>query len=213
MFLLAVNIIESSADKKGDIMTDVEVCDVIRRSNDNPEAFTEIIDRFSPLVHTVIKGMFENYRKADCDDAVSDTFLRLWKTRNKYDIERGSYANYVIFAARASAISILRKVYREKKYIYEGEFDDLCYMAEDDTESEVFNALDNETIKKIISELPDDDKNLIVYKYFYMMRVREIAKRTRRSEKSIESRLYKLRIKLREEFIKHGINGMGDINE
>ena len=213
MLILAMSIIESSAEKKSNTMTDVEVCDVIRRSNDNPEAFTEIIDRFSPLVYTVIKGMFEKCRKADCDDAVSDTFLRLWKTRNKYDIKRGSYANYVILTARASAISILRKIYREQDFIYEGEFDELCYMAEDDTESEAFNALDNETINKIISELPEEDRTLIVYKYFYIMRVRDIAKRTRRSEKSIENRLYKLRIKLREEFIKHGITGMGDRNE
>jgi hypothetical protein len=53
MLILAINIIESSTDKSG-VMTDDEVCEVIRRSDDDPELFTEIIDRFSPLVHTIL---------------------------------------------------------------------------------------------------------------------------------------------------------------
>jgi RNA polymerase sigma-70 factor (ECF subfamily) len=204
LLILAINIIESSAEKSG-IMTDDEVCEVICRSNDEPEIFSKIIDCFSPIVYTVIKGMFERYRKADFDDAVSNTFLLLWQTKDKYDMTRGSYANYVILTARKSAISILRKIYRERDFFIEENFDDLYYLADNDTEKEVFSNIDNEIVHKVISALPDDDRNLIVCKYFYMMSVRDIAKRTQRSEKSIESRLYKLRVKLREEFIKHGI--------
>lgn len=209
MLALAIEIIKYSAEKTG-VITDDEVCDIIRRSDDNPEAFAEIIDSFSPLVHTVISGMFDRYRKADLDDAVSDTFLRLWKSRRTYDKERGSYANYVVLNARASAVSMLGKFYREKEFIFEYGVGDLGDVAEDNVEQEVFSSFDSETVRNVISALPDDDRELIVCKYFYMMRVRDIAKRTRRSEKSVEARLYKLRVQLRGEFTRLGINGMGD---
>ena len=98
MLILSTMLVSASLDGR---MRDSEVADAILRARDDPDAFAEIIDRFSPLVYTFARGMFADCRQADLDDAVSETFLKLWRTREQYDPARGSYANYVLLTARA----------------------------------------------------------------------------------------------------------------
>ncbi len=188
-------------------MTDGDVAAVIARTRDDPDAFGEIIDRFAPLVYTVARGMFADHRAADLDDAVSETFLKLWRTREQYDPARGSYANYVLLTARAVCISQLRRLYRERGVQMEA-LDALDWDATpggDDPEAALIERIDGETVKAVLAALPADDRELIVCKYFYMMRVKDIARRTHRTEKSVEARLYKLRLALREEFTRLGL--------
>ena len=75
----------------------------------------------------------------------------------------------------------------------------------DDPEAAMIERIDGETVKAVLAELSADDREMIVCKYFYMMRVKEIARRMHRTEKSVEARLYKLRQALREEFTRLGL--------
>ena len=204
MLILSTWLISAGADGR---MTDRDVAAVIARTRDDPNAFGEIIDRFSPLVYTVARGMFSSCRRADLDDAVSETFLKLWRTREQYDPARGSYANYVLLTTRAVCISQLRRLYREGAVQMEA-LDAIDWEAEscgDDPEAALIERIDGEAVKAVIARLPADDRELIVCKYFYMMRVKDIARRTHRTEKSVEARLYKLRLALREEFTRLGL--------
>lgn len=172
-------------------MRDSDVVAIIRSARDDPDAFAEIINRFSPLVYTVARGMFDGYRRADLDDAVSETFLKLWRTREAYDPSRGSYANYVLVTARAVCCSQLRRIYRDGHVQMEA-LDALDWDATpggDEPEAAAIAQIDEETVKAVLGDLPADDRELIVCKYFYMMRVKDIARRTRRTEKSVEARL------------------------
>lgn len=188
-------------------MPDSDVAAVIARTRDDPDAFAEIIARFSPLVYTVARGMFSSCRRADLDDAVSETFFKLWRTREQYDSARGSYANYVLLTARGVCLSQLRRLYREGAVQMEA-LDEIDWDSEpgaDDPEAALIDRIDSDTVKAVLAALPADDRELIVCKYFYMMRVRDIARRTHRTEKSVEARLYKLRLSLREEFTRLGL--------
>lgn len=69
----------------------------------------------------------------------------------------------------------------------------------------MIDRIDGETVKAVLADLPAEDRELIVCKYFYMMRVKDIARRTHRTEKSVEARLYKLRQALRDEFSRLGL--------
>lgn len=188
-------------------MTDNEVAAQIARSRDDPEAFAVIINRFSPLVYAVARGIFSGCRQSDLDDAVSETFLKLWRTREQYDPARGSYANYVLVTTRAVCLSALRRLYREGAVQFEAldELDWDCAPTADDPEAALIDRIDSETVRAVLDALPADDRELIVCKYFYLMRVRDIARHTHRTEKSVEARLYKLRRSLREEFTRRGL--------
>lgn len=188
-------------------MSDDEVAAQIKLCRDDPEAFAVIIDRFSPLVYTVARGIFSGCRQSDLDDAVSETFLKLWRTREQYDPARGSYANYVLVTTRAVCLSSLRRLYREGKVQIEAidEIDWDSAPPADDPEAALIDRIDGETVRAVLDALPADDRELIVCKYFCLMRVRDIARRTHRTEKSVEARLYKLRLTLREEFTRRGL--------
>lgn len=204
MLILSTWLIAADADGR---MSDRDVVAVIARSHDDPDAFGEIIDRFSPLVYTVARGMFSSCRRADLDDAVSEIFLKLWRTREQYDPARGSYANYVLLTARAVCMSELRRLYREGAVQAEA-LDAMDWEGEpggDDPEAALIDRIDGETVKAVLADLPAEDRELIVCKYFYMMRVKDIARRTHRTEKSVEARLYKLRQALRDEFSRLGL--------
>jgi RNA polymerase sigma-70 factor (ECF subfamily) len=71
-----------------------------------PDAARHLYDRFASRIYGL--GMFLLRNKADAEDLVQDTFLKIWRGGAAFDPVRGSLDTWILLSARSLAIDLLR---------------------------------------------------------------------------------------------------------
>ncbi|HYG71378.1 MAG TPA: sigma-70 family RNA polymerase sigma factor [Actinomycetota bacterium] len=72
-----------------------------------PAAAGELFDRFASRVYGLGVVMLGN--DAAAEDLVQDTFVKLWRSAERYDAGRGKLETWVLLVARSLAIDALRR--------------------------------------------------------------------------------------------------------
>jgi RNA polymerase sigma-70 factor, ECF subfamily len=72
-----------------------------------PDAARRLYDRFASRIYGL--GMFLLRNRADAQDLVQDTFVKLWRTGSSFDPLRGSLDTWILLNARGLAIDLLRR--------------------------------------------------------------------------------------------------------
>lgn len=72
----------------------------------DPQAMTEIYDRYVKLAYSVIIAIVRNAPLAE--DLVQETFLRVWNSAHSFDTQRGALGAWVVAVARNRAIDYVR---------------------------------------------------------------------------------------------------------
>jgi RNA polymerase sigma-70 factor (ECF subfamily) len=78
-----------------------------------PAAANELYTRFASRIYGL--GLILLKNKADAEDLVQDTFLKVWRTGSKFDPQRGSLDVWIPMIARSLAIDLLRRRTLETK--------------------------------------------------------------------------------------------------
>jgi RNA polymerase sigma-70 factor (ECF subfamily) len=71
-----------------------------------PDAARQIYDRFASRIYGL--GLFLLRNKADAEDLVQDTFLKIWRNGSAFEPVRGSLETWILLSARSLAIDLLR---------------------------------------------------------------------------------------------------------
>lgn len=83
--------------------------DLIRRlKNREPEAMTELYDRYGRLAYAVIARVVRD--RAIAEDLTQEAFLRIWTRIAVFDSGRGALGPWIVTVARNRAIDYLRSV-------------------------------------------------------------------------------------------------------
>ena len=69
--------------------------------------------RYAPRIYGL--GLVLLKDRADAEDLVQDTFLRVWRTGSAFDPRRGSLDGWILLIARSLAIDLLRRRTVERK--------------------------------------------------------------------------------------------------
>jgi RNA polymerase sigma-70 factor (ECF subfamily) len=77
-----------------------------RLKHREPQAMTEVYDRFGKLAFTVIFRIVKNASMAE--DLLQETFLKVWNRVDGFDQGRGSLGPWILAIARNRAIDYLR---------------------------------------------------------------------------------------------------------
>ena len=72
-----------------------------------PDAARLLYDRFAPRIYRLGRFLLRN--RADAEDLVQDTFLKIWRTGAAFDPVRGSLDVWILLSARGVAIDLLRR--------------------------------------------------------------------------------------------------------
>jgi RNA polymerase sigma-70 factor (ECF subfamily) len=72
-----------------------------------PIAADELYARYAPRIYGLGLVLLKN--RADAEDLVQDTFLKVWRTGSAFDPRRGSLDIWVLLTARSLAIDLLRR--------------------------------------------------------------------------------------------------------
>jgi RNA polymerase sigma-70 factor (ECF subfamily) len=146
--------------------------------------------RHSPLLRTVISRVVHN--DADTDDVLQEVFLELWNRSHSYSQDKGKALGWMVTIARRRAIDRIRRrqAYcraEERMRLESGgrsEIDETQSVAD-----EVGAADRAEVFQKLLSTLPEAQREALHMAYYKGLSQREIAAKTGIPLGTIKTRL------------------------
>lgn len=157
----------------------------------NKKAFNELITYYYPFVLKYLLKITNN--KDLSEDLVQETFLKVIKNIDSYNISSNSlFTTYLISIAKHSYIDYLRK---NKKELQEEDIE--TYTNTISSEQDYFKNEDYNHLMNEINKLLKDQKEAVILKYIKGYKLEEIALYQKVQSKTIKSRLFEAKKKLK----------------
>ena len=167
---------------------------------DNELDLEKVIDEYSGYVYKIIENMAIEYlSKEDVEEIISDTFVVLWKNREKLDITK-DLSPYIA--------GITKNLVREKSRVIKinSNIDDYENIIHDFFKIEMFCEQREKIaiIDKAVKNMKKIDKKIFELYYYSSMKYNEISGVLNVSEFTIKSKLFRIRKKIKKELLKGG---------
>ena len=164
----------------------------------NEEALSVLIDRHKSRIFTTIYFIVKD--KYIAEDLLQDVFIKTIKTIKcgKYN-EQGKFLPWIVRVAHNQAIDHFRKEKRNPRITLQDGSDvfNCLKFSEDFTEPNNLTKKTVQYIKKIIYELPDKQREVLVMRHYMQMSFQEIAESTKVSINTALGRMRYALIRLR----------------
>lgn len=173
-------------------MNDKRVITAIK--NRNEAAINEVITKYSKLLWSVAGAVLNHIGSTqDVEECVADTFIYLWEHPEKYNFQRGKLKTWLSIVARTQAVNRCREIAKRNIVpLEENDFADQRGVADTLLETETRGALITE-----INALGEPDREILIRRYYYGQKPKEIALALDISVKQVDNRLYQTKLKLR----------------
>ncbi len=178
---------------------------LVRLIQANPnEGIHKAMQLYGGAVNTICRSILQGCEAGLIDEAVSDTFLKLWQKCHLFSKKEGySLKSWIYSIARNTAIDIRRKNgYALPSLDDENESEPISAVF---VENEVQKREVRQILHEVIEMLGEPDSRVFFLKYFLFMKNKDIAARMQISEKKTENILYRGKGKLKEMLIERGI--------
>jgi RNA polymerase sigma factor (sigma-70 family) len=154
-------------------------------------AFNYLYDNYSASLYTVILSILQDKELAN--DTLQEVFIKIWRQIEQYNPDKGRLFTWMVNISRNASIDILRsKDYHSQKQ--NRELTENVYNAAGTVNIET----DKIGLRKLISNLKDDQKILIELAYFQGYTQDEISKLLNMPLGTVKTRLRSALIQLRE---------------
>lgn len=167
-------------------MEDKELLRMLHR--DGECGLQAALELYGGTVKTIVNRVLYAFPQ-DAEECMADTFLKLWKHRNR--LKNTPLRAWLIVTARNTAIDRWRKLSREETL-------PLPETLEGDS------GFPEDKLGALIDELPPPDREIFIRKYYFLETAAEIAAATGRSVDDVNARLSRRRKKMREQLLKGG---------
>lgn len=170
----------------------------------NPEeGLTLAIDTYGGAVKTICKNILSDCKNEDIEEAISDTFFKLWQNVDKYKKEKNtSLKSYIYAIARNTALDKRRKLKGNSIIL---QIDENSLGIGVSMEDYYAKKINKHIIKETIENMEEPDKSIFILRYFYYEKVKDIAIRLNLSPKKVENCLFRGKSKLKKSLIDGGI--------
>ncbi len=160
----------------------------------NEKAFETAVDRYARLLWKTASCILVNASSAcEVEECVADVFIYLWQHPEKYDPDRGKLSSWLVMVARSRALDRFRRLMREREIptedipVKELSFGD--FGAAEDGRAEKLRAC--------LDELDGEEREILIRRFFYEQKNREIAAAMGLKPKQVENRIYHAKAKLK----------------
>ncbi len=159
---------------------------------ENPNVgIRKIIDKYGGLIYSMTKQRLSGkLKKEDIEECVNDIFLELFKARNKIDLKRGSMKNYLIRIAQLKSYTYYSRKTEKLETI---SFDSVNGSIAADESTDPLNIIisreNGDELLSAVLDLGKPTSTMIILKYYYGLKAREIGKITGHSKNAVEKRI------------------------
>lgn len=176
-------------------MQEKNIIDAIKAGDE--QAMEKIICRYSRLLWSIVGAVLSQVGTTeDMEECVADVFIDLWEHPQKYDESRGSLKAWLSVIARNKAIDR----YRQKTKIQTIPLEETV-LAQMGVEPEMEN---REELQEALAKLTEEEKEILLRRYVYQQKPKEMAVALGLSVKQIENRLYRIKAKMRKQMEQEG---------
>jgi RNA polymerase sigma-70 factor, ECF subfamily len=150
--------------KRNDIhrLADEELMDHVREGN--PLAFETIYDRHGAAAYGLAYRMVGD--RVVAEDVTQEAFLSIWRSRTRYDAERGSVRSWVLSVVHHRALDALRHRQVHDRRRAAGEGLEQEQEAPERTDSEFARREEARTVRAALGGLPQHQVEVITLAYF-----------------------------------------------
>lgn len=179
-------------------MNDEKIITAIK--NGDETAIAQAIDKYSRLLWSVASAVLKNVgQEQDVEECVADVFISLWQQPEKYDAGRGGLRTWLCVKTRSRALDRYREISRrsalpleEAAAAYAAEMTE--WVDAEETRRELAAAIDTLALR---------EREILIRRYYYEQKPREIALALGIPVKAVDNSLYRAKRKLREELEGH----------
>ena len=173
------------------ILNDKKIISAIINRDEQMLAF--VVQKYSKLLWKIAAPILINAASVqDVEECVADVFIHLGQCPEKYDSDKGRLSAWLSMVARSKAIDRYRQIVRKRELPIEE------IVAGSPVYAEIATAdAENERLLSCIGELDENEKELIIRRYYYEQKPAEIAVVLDIPKKQVENKLYYVRQKLK----------------
>ena len=172
----------------------------------NENALCQLITRHKEKVFSFIYSKV--YDRDVAEDIFQDTFIKVIRTlkRGAYN-EEGKFLPWVMRISHNLVIDYFRKNNRMPKFENNGDFNIFSVLSDESLNAEKRIIKDQvaDDVKRLIEELPEDQKNVLIMRMYKDMSFKEISEQTGVSINTALGRMRYALINLRKVIDKHNI--------
>lgn len=169
----------------------------------------QIIDLYMPPVKSICKHLLWRLGEDIVDDAVQETFIKLWAHVESNKTITGSLKAFLYQIARNTSLDLLRgrknkladKMVSEDIYTIEN----ILIDTGANIEEEFARRYNFNLVHEAIQQMKEPDKRIFILRFFYNYKIKEIAWDVGLPEDNVESRIRRNKKKLKEELVKGGV--------
>ena len=159
----------------------------------NEKGMQSLLKHYGPLMRYVAEPILEN--ASDCEELLQDVALRIWERIDCYDEAKARFSTWVTTITRNAALDKLKRRCETESY---EELSDQIPAESGDPEAEAIKIDAQAAVRAALDKLSDSDRALAYRRYWYMQPISRIAAETGLTERAVEGRLYRIRVKLAE---------------
>jgi len=187
-----------------ELIKDAELVKSYIEGNENSLAI--LINRHKQKIYSFIYSKV--FDRDITEDVFQDTFIKVIRTlkKGKYN-EEGKFLPWVMRIAHNLVIDHFRKSNRMPKFDNSGEFNIFSVISDSslNAEKRIIKNQVEEDLRRLIEELPDDQKEVLVMRMYSDMSFKEISENTGVSINTALGRMRYALINLRKVIDKHNI--------
>lgn len=172
-------------------MNDKKIISAIAARDEQMLAF--VVQKYAKLLWKIAASVLINAASAqDVEECIADVFIYLWQYPEKYNPDKAKLSSWLSMIARSKAVDRYRKIIKSREIsIEEIALENMGYekaMTEDEEKEELLSC---------IAKLDEQEKELLIRRYYYEQKPAEIAVALNLPKKQVENRLYYVKQKLK----------------
>ena len=176
------------------------VCAKLR--NREEAAIGWCIRKYSRLLWPIASAVLQTVGgEAEVEEYVADTFIFLWEKPEQFDPSRGSLKNYLCTVVRSRAIDRYRMISRRNTLPLE----EALLAADFGVEAAMVQQETRQELTAAIRELGQPGQDILVRRYYYRQKPKEIALAMDLTVKQVDNALYRAKRQLREILTERGV--------